>query len=69
MGPIVDKIGRKSGIVLSVILKLLGVLFMTAAQNSGMFVVGRILLGTGTGTAAVAASTYVHTADCIPVPN
>lgn len=56
MGPIVEMVGRKGGVVLSVILKLIGVLFMTSAQNTPMFLVGRIALGWGTGTAAIGAS-------------
>lgn len=62
MGPIVEHVGRKGGVVLSVILKLIGILLMSAAQNVEMFVIGRIVLGWGTGTASIGASpsVFVH---------
>jgi fucose permease len=58
MGPAVEAVGRKGGVIMSVVLKLIGVLLMAAAQDVVMFVVGRIVLGWGTGTAAIGASTY-----------
>lgn len=56
MGPVVEKVGRKCGVIIAVVLKLIGVSMMTAASNGATFVIGRIFLGYGTGTAAVAAS-------------
>ncbi|KAH6986999.1 MFS sugar transporter-like protein [Ilyonectria destructans] len=59
MGPVVDRVGRRTGVIISIILKLIGVLFMTAAQNITMFVIGRIILGAGSGTSSIAASTWL----------
>lgn len=56
MGPVVDSFGRKTGIIISIIIKLIGILLMTAAQNEGMFGVGRVTLGFGSATAAIASS-------------
>ena len=57
MGPVVDGTGRKGGILISVLLKFVGIALMTAAQSVPMFVVGRIILGWAKGTAAIAGST------------
>ncbi|VUC20757.1 unnamed protein product [Clonostachys rosea] len=59
MGPIVNSIGRKGGILVSVLLKLIGIAVMTAATSVPMFVVGRIILGWAKGTAAIAGSTWL----------
>ena len=57
MGPVVDRVGRRTGVLISVFLKLIGVTLMTAAQNVEMFVIGRMVLGAGSGTSSIAAST------------
>jgi MFS family permease len=57
MGPVINRIGRKNGVAMSIVLKLTGVTLMTAAQNVGMFVAGRVMMGLGTGTSAMSAST------------
>ncbi|ETS76417.1 hypothetical protein PFICI_11804 [Pestalotiopsis fici W106-1] len=59
MGPAVEAVGRKGGVVMSVILKLIGIALMAGAHNVLMFVIGRIILGWGTGTAAIGASTWL----------
>jgi MFS family permease len=59
MGPVVDKVGRRTGVLISIVLKLLGVVMMSAAQNTVMFVIGRIILGAGGATSSIAASTFV----------
>lgn len=61
MGPVVNKIGRKSSILTALLIKLVGISLMAAAQNVPMFVCGRILLGLGKGTSAIATSSYVST--------
>lgn len=59
MGPVVNAIGRKSAILIALSIKLVGIALMTAAQNVPMFVCGRVLLGVGKGTSAIATSSYV----------
>lgn len=59
MGPVVDRLGRRTGVLISVFLKLIGVALMASAQGVGMFVAGRIILGAGAGTSSIAASTCV----------
>ncbi|CAI7673450.1 unnamed protein product [Penicillium pancosmium] len=59
MGPVVDRLGRRSGVLISVFLKLIGVALMASAQGVGMFVAGRIILGAGAGTSSIAASTWL----------
>ncbi|CAI7644228.1 unnamed protein product [Penicillium palitans] len=59
MGPVIERTGRKGGIVVSIILKLIGIALMTSAQSVGMFIGGRIILGWAKGTAAIASSTWL----------
>lgn len=59
MGPVVDRVGRRTGVFISVVLKIIGVVLMTCAQEVGMFVAGRMILGAGSGTSSIAASTSV----------
>lgn len=59
MGPVVNAIGRKSAILIALSIKLVGIALMTSAQNVPMFVCGRVLLGLGKGTSAIATSSYV----------
>ncbi|KAJ5525878.1 hypothetical protein N7494_012528 [Penicillium frequentans] len=59
MGPVVDRIGRRTGVLVSVFLKFIGIALMTSAQGVGMFVAGRMILGAGNGTSSIAASTWL----------
>lgn len=59
MGPVVERTGRKGGIIVSVMLKFIGIALMTSAQSVPMFVCGRIILGWAKGTAAIASSTWL----------
>lgn len=59
MGPTVDRIGRRSGVLLSIIVKLIGVALMSGATGVPMFIVGRAILGAGAATSSIAASTLV----------
>ncbi|ETS81463.1 hypothetical protein PFICI_06465 [Pestalotiopsis fici W106-1] len=59
MGPVVDRVGRRTGVLISVALKIVGVVLMSCAQEVGMFVVGRMVLGAGSGTSSIAASTLM----------
>ncbi|TVY80843.1 Lactose permease [Lachnellula suecica] len=65
MGPVVDYYGRKTGIIISILIKLIGILLMTAAQNEPMFGVGRVILGFGSATAAIASSAWL--AETLPM--
>ena len=58
-GYIVDKRGRKEGIVVSALLNILGAAISGAAQNVAMFISGRMIIGLGVGLAQTAASSYV----------
>ncbi|KAJ5497891.1 hypothetical protein N7453_006942 [Penicillium expansum] len=58
MGPVVERTGRKGGIFISIILKLIGIALMASSQSVGMFIGGRIILGWAKGTAAIASSTH-----------
>jgi fucose permease len=51
--------GRKEGMLYAAILQIVGVILQTAAQNISMFIVGRFIIGLGTGIANVAAPVYV----------
>lgn len=45
--PIADRFGRRLAILLGSSLTLVGTIIQTAAQNSGMFTGGRLILGLG----------------------
>ena len=59
MGPVVDRLGRRTGVLISIFFKLIGVALMTSAKGVGMFVAGRMFLGAGVCTSSIAASTSV----------
>jgi len=56
---VANKRGRKEGMLYAAILQIVGVILQTAAQNISMFIVGRFIIGLGTGIANVAAPVYV----------
>lgn len=58
-GVITDYYGRRLAIFYSTLITLIGIVLQTAAQNVGMFVVGRILLGFGSGVSGIAAGVYL----------
>ncbi|KAK6453836.1 putative xylose transporter [Scheffersomyces xylosifermentans] len=60
-----DRFGRKNAIFLSIFIIIAGVVLQSAAQNVGMFVVGRILLGFGTSVGNVASVILVS--ELVPV--
>ncbi|KAL3300563.1 hexose transporter [Colletotrichum asianum] len=59
IGPVVDRVGRRTGVLISIVLKIIGVVFMTVAQNVALFVVGRMILGAGSGTSSIASSSWL----------
>lgn len=58
-GYLVDWRGRREGIAMSAILNIIGAVISGAAQNIGMFIAGRMIIGLGMGLAQTAASSYV----------
>lgn len=57
-GPLLDRYGRKKGILGSVAISSVGVALQTSAQNAAMFMVGRLILGMGVGLGSIACPTY-----------
>ncbi|CCO36479.1 Lactose permease [Rhizoctonia solani AG-1 IB] len=57
--PVMDRFGRKGGMICGSFIVLIGTLLLTASQNKAMFMVGRLLSGTGVAVAANAAPSYV----------
>jgi MFS family permease len=64
-GLIVDWRGRRESIFWSCFVTLVGAVIQSAAQNIGMFIAGRFIIGLGLGLAATATPTYVAEA-CPP---
>lgn len=60
-----DLIGRKWTLFVSAIITVIGVILQTAAQNTEMFIVARIIIGLGTGGSSVAGPVYL--AETLPV--
>ncbi|TVY83652.1 High-affinity glucose transporter [Lachnellula suecica] len=64
LGPLVsgvvsDRLGRRPAIFWGSAITLIGVLLQTAAQNVGMFVVARIILGFGSALSGIAGGVYL----------
>ncbi|KAK7409336.1 hypothetical protein QQX98_008460 [Neonectria punicea] len=60
-----DLIGRKWTLFISALITIVGVILQTAAQNTEMFIVARIIIGFGTGGSSVAGPVYL--AETLPV--
>ncbi len=63
-GPIVagvaaDRLGRRPAILWGSVITLVGILLQTAAQNVGMFVAARIVLGFGAAVSGIAGGVYL----------
>jgi MFS family permease len=58
-GYIIDRWGRKAGIYVGCALTFIAIILQTAAQNTGMFVVARILIGLGVGIENTAISVFL----------
>ncbi|KAF2729648.1 hexose transporter [Polyplosphaeria fusca] len=63
-GPIIDWKGRRLGILLACLTQILGAILQGCAQNLPTFIIGRFLIGGGTGLAQVACTSYV--AETVP---
>ncbi|KAI1626538.1 MFS sugar transporter-like protein [Exophiala viscosa] len=58
-GAFCDRAGRKWTMCWSSALCIIGAIIQTAAQNIGMFVAARVIIGFGAGVAAVGAASYL----------
>ena len=58
-GMLIDRKGRKIGIYAATFFNVLGAALCGGAQNIGMFIAGRMIIGIGVGLAQTAAGTYV----------
>ncbi|KUI66618.1 Lactose permease [Cytospora mali] len=58
-GYLVDWRGRRESIAVSAVLNIIGAVISGAAQNIGMFIAGRMIIGLGMGLAQTAAGSYV----------
>lgn len=56
---VIDWKGRKLGIRLSALMNILGAALGAASQNTGMFILSRVVVGMGVGIAQTSASSYV----------
>lgn len=54
-----DRLGRRVTIFWSSVLSIVGIIIQASAQNIGMFVAGRAILGAGACWGAVAAAVYL----------
>ena len=58
-GVIADRLGRRPAIFWGSVITLIGVILQTAAQDVGMFVAARIILGFGAALSGIAAGVYL----------
>ncbi|WWD17593.1 hypothetical protein CI109_102034 [Kwoniella shandongensis] len=58
-GLMTDRLGRRPTLFWSSIVSIVGIMIQSFAQNIGMFVAGRAILGAGACWAAVASATYL----------
>lgn len=57
--PIPDRLGRKNAIVISAVICFIGIILQAAAQNVGMFVVARMIVGFGASISSAAAPALI----------
>ena len=58
-GVLCDRLGRRPTIFWGAIVSLVGIVLQTAAQNTAMFTVGRIILGFGSAIDGIASGVYL----------
>ncbi|KAK6391767.1 hypothetical protein LTR65_004261 [Meristemomyces frigidus] len=58
-GKVTDRWGRRPALFWSAVLTAIAVVIQAAAQNIGMFLAARILIGVGTGASTLAGSVYL----------
>ncbi|KAF8913375.1 hypothetical protein CPB85DRAFT_1434015 [Mucidula mucida] len=62
IAPLSWSLGRRVSILLSCWTALLGIIIQTAAVNSTMMIIGRVILGLGNGALSAAVPVFVHEA-------
>ncbi|KAJ5127947.1 MFS sugar transporter-like protein [Penicillium atrosanguineum] len=63
-GPLCDYLGRKKTLFYASCITIIGVAIQSAAQNIGMFIAGRFIIGFGVGISCTASPTYLS--ECVP---
>ena len=58
-GQVTNALGRKRAMLIAWLITIIAVILQTAAQNIGMFVFSRFLIGIGVGAAYVVCPTYL----------
>jgi len=58
-GAVTDAIGRRPSLFWAAVLTIIAVILQTAAQNVGMFIFARVLIGFGTTASAVTGPAYL----------
>lgn len=59
VGPVIDRLGRRAGMVIGALFVVIGTVVQGTASGTGQFMGGRFLLGFGVGLAASAGPMYV----------
>lgn len=57
--PITDYFGRRVALFLAACITIIGVILQTAAQNSVMFIIARMVIGFGTTASGIAGPVYL----------
>lgn len=58
-GQVTDILGRRQALFWAAVMTLLSVVLQTAAQNTAMFVIARVLVGYGTSASTLTGPTYL----------
>ena len=58
-GPVTDALGRRPALFWAAVLTLIAVVLQTAAQNVGMFIFARVLIGFGTAASGITGPAYL----------
>ncbi|KAL7619702.1 hypothetical protein AAE478_010244 [Parahypoxylon ruwenzoriense] len=58
-GTLTDRLGRRPAVFWASVATLIGIILQTAAQNTAMFVIGRIILGFGSANSGVSSGVYL----------
>ncbi|KAL2785437.1 general substrate transporter [Aspergillus keveii] len=56
---VTNKFGRKAGMFYAALITILGTALSTSAQNQAMFITGRVVVGFGSTSSAIAGPTYL----------
>lgn len=58
-GMMCDYFGRRLTLFYASCIALVGIIIQSAAQNTGMFIAGRVIIGFGVGVSSAASPTYL----------